>query len=71
MLKTSTQSSAPASLPIEYVLNPSPVGTSEGGSPHSQIDPFPYLTKFVNKTDSIQPNYWVRDLELMYVLHRK
>ncbi|KAF2008409.1 hypothetical protein BU24DRAFT_360426, partial [Aaosphaeria arxii CBS 175.79] len=29
-------------------------------------DPFPYLSKFVNKSDVIQPNYWVRDLELMH-----
>ncbi|KAF2259387.1 hypothetical protein CC78DRAFT_475690 [Lojkania enalia] len=60
---------APATLPIEYVLNPSPaaaIGTSDSGSPHSSADPFPYLTKFVNKGDTIQPNYWVRDLELMH-----
>ncbi|KAF2106213.1 hypothetical protein BDV96DRAFT_337334 [Lophiotrema nucula] len=58
-----------AALPIEYVLNPSPAGataTPEGVSPNSNDDPFPYLTKFVNKNDTIQPNYWVRDLELMH-----
>ncbi|KAF2873705.1 hypothetical protein BDV95DRAFT_488986 [Massariosphaeria phaeospora] len=63
------QTSTVAALPIEYVLNPSPAptaGTSDTGSPHSQTDPFPYLTKFVNKCDTVQPNYWVRDLELMH-----
>ncbi|KAH7138831.1 hypothetical protein B0J11DRAFT_26059 [Dendryphion nanum] len=60
-------STIPASLPIDYVLNPSPAaakGASEGASP--EADPFPYLSKFANRSDAIQPNYWVRDLELMH-----
>ncbi|KAF2734461.1 hypothetical protein EJ04DRAFT_493366 [Polyplosphaeria fusca] len=66
-LATSSQPPSAAGLPIEYVLNPTPAastGTPDDSSPPS--DPFPYLTKFTNKTDAIQPNYWVRDLELMH-----
>ncbi|KAF2188980.1 hypothetical protein K469DRAFT_626772 [Zopfia rhizophila CBS 207.26] len=67
--KPSTQVLTPASLPIEYVLNPSPVpaaSSPDGVSNHSSLDPFPYLSKFANKSESIQPNYWARDLELMH-----
>ncbi|ORY17171.1 hypothetical protein BCR34DRAFT_62686 [Clohesyomyces aquaticus] len=69
MSRKNSQAPTPASLPIEYVLNPSPaptLGTSDGESPHSKADPFPYLTKLLQKSESIQPNYWVRDLELMH-----
>ncbi|KAF2468802.1 uncharacterized protein BDR25DRAFT_315773 [Lindgomyces ingoldianus] len=67
--RKNSQVPTPRSLPIEYVLNPSPAptaGTSDVESSHSSHDPFPYLTKFLNGSESTQPNYWVRDLELMW-----
>jgi hypothetical protein len=58
----------PTSLPIDYVLNPSPAatpGNSEGDSPYSQADTYPFLTRFVHEDDTKQSDYWGRDLELM------
>ncbi|KAF2196956.1 hypothetical protein GQ43DRAFT_425565 [Delitschia confertaspora ATCC 74209] len=60
---------APTSLPIELVLNPSPSVVAQSPSDHSShasSDPFPYLTKFVDKTETAEPDIWIRDLELMH-----
>ena len=60
-------STATSRLPIDYVLNPTPStpANSEGSSPYSQSDTYPFLAKFAHKTDTVQSDYWVRDLELM------
>jgi hypothetical protein len=41
---------------------------SEGSSPSSQSDHFPFLSKFIHRREQTQADLWVRDLELMYVL---
>ncbi|KAF2659726.1 hypothetical protein K491DRAFT_590692 [Lophiostoma macrostomum CBS 122681] len=67
--KPSPHVSTPGSLPIEDVTNPSPAPTadsSEGSSPYSQTDTYPFLTKFIQKNDTLHPDYWIRDLELMH-----
>lgn len=64
------QQPLPSAFPIDYVLNPSPAPTApttEGDSPSSGSDTFPFLSKFVHKREHVQPNYWVRDLELLLV----
>jgi hypothetical protein len=42
-------------------------GASEGSSPSSQPDQFPFLTKFIHKPAITQSDLWVRDVELMFV----
>ncbi|KAH4036143.1 hypothetical protein HBI56_061630 [Parastagonospora nodorum] len=39
---------------------------SEGSSPSSQADQFPFLSTFIHRNEQTQPNLWVRDLELMH-----
>ncbi|KAF1921485.1 hypothetical protein BDU57DRAFT_535138 [Ampelomyces quisqualis] len=39
---------------------------SEGSSPSSQSDHFPFLTRFIHRTEETQSDIWVRDLELMH-----
>jgi hypothetical protein len=41
--------------------------TSEGDSPQSGSDTFPFITRFVIKREALQANLWLKDLELMYV----
>jgi hypothetical protein len=41
---------------------------SEGSSPSSQSDHFPFLSRFIHKSEPSQTNLWIRDIELMYVV---
>ncbi|KAI8931994.1 hypothetical protein NX059_010890 [Plenodomus lindquistii] len=68
-------SSSSPSLHIDYVLNPpttsSREGTtapaiSEGNSPASQPDQFPFLSKFLHSPKATQSDIWILDLELMH-----
>lgn len=38
---------------------------SEESSPSSQSDHFPFLTRFIHRTEQTESDLWVRDLELM------
>ncbi|KAH7384221.1 hypothetical protein DE146DRAFT_218172 [Phaeosphaeria sp. MPI-PUGE-AT-0046c] len=39
---------------------------SEESSPSSQSDHFPFLTRFIHRTDQTDSDLWLRDLELMH-----
>lgn len=39
---------------------------SEGSSPASQPDQFPFLSRFLHRPEAIQSDIWVMDLELMH-----
>ncbi|OAL05441.1 hypothetical protein IQ06DRAFT_342728 [Phaeosphaeriaceae sp. SRC1lsM3a] len=39
---------------------------SEESSPSSQSDHFPFLTRFIHRTEQTESDLWVRDLELMH-----
>ncbi|KAL5119998.1 hypothetical protein ACEQ8H_002096 [Pleosporales sp. CAS-2024a] len=63
----------PESLPIHHLLNPprltrdeSAPTLSEGSSPSSRSDQFPFLTRFIHQAEQSQSDIWVRDLELMH-----
>ncbi|KAH7067527.1 hypothetical protein BKA63DRAFT_119344 [Paraphoma chrysanthemicola] len=69
-----TSPSPSPSLLIDYVLNP-PLSASDAASvsivsshssPSSSSDQFPFLTKFVHRTEKSQSDIWARDLELMH-----
>ncbi|CAO2655272.1 Nn.00g103360.m01.CDS01 [Neocucurbitaria sp. VM-36] len=74
--KSSPASTSSSSLPIDYVLNPPnrspgrdepPVSAiSDDSSPKSQPDQFPFLTRFIHRSEKSQSDIWVRDLELMH-----
>ncbi|KAJ4990844.1 hypothetical protein SVAN01_03633 [Stagonosporopsis vannaccii] len=63
-------STSSPSLHIDYVLNPSAISSgdaaSEGSSPSSQPDQFPFLRPFIHKRPTDQSDLWVRDVELMH-----
>lgn len=42
-------------------------GASEGSSPSSQSDQFPFLKPFTHRPAPDQSIHWVRDVELMFV----
>ncbi|XPS70023.1 hypothetical protein M3J09_002268 [Ascochyta lentis] len=67
--RTGSSTSSP-SLLIDHVLNPSSMeagdGLSEGSSPNSQSDQFPFLRPFIHKPARDQSDLWVRDVELMH-----
>ncbi|KAH7083707.1 hypothetical protein FB567DRAFT_90500 [Paraphoma chrysanthemicola] len=69
-----TSSSPSPSLLIDYVLNP-PTSASDAAStsivsshssPSSSSDQFPFLTKFIHRTEKSQADIWALDLELMH-----
>ncbi|KAF2997077.1 hypothetical protein E8E13_002683 [Curvularia kusanoi] len=68
--RSKTGSSSSPSLNLDYVLNPSAKspgdGVSEGNSPSSLSDHFPFLKPFIHKPKPDQSDLWVRDIELMH-----
>ncbi|KAF2126555.1 hypothetical protein P153DRAFT_388592 [Dothidotthia symphoricarpi CBS 119687] len=65
----SKSSSVPSpSLLIDHVLNPPAIPredeNSETSSPRS--DQYPFLTKFLYNLNVVEPDLWVRDMELMH-----
>ncbi|KAH6642120.1 hypothetical protein C7974DRAFT_350391 [Boeremia exigua] len=61
--RTDSSTSSP-SLLIDHALPGD--GASDGSSPNSQSDQFPFLRPFVHKPSTDQSNLWVRDIELMH-----
>ncbi|UPX14936.1 uncharacterized protein EKO05_0005406 [Ascochyta rabiei] len=63
-------STSSPSLLIDHGLSSSVMepgdGASEGSSPNSQSDQFPFLRPFIHKPTSNQIDFWVRDVELMH-----
>ncbi|KAH9877932.1 hypothetical protein J1614_003149 [Plenodomus biglobosus] len=73
-VKNDSTTSSP-SLHLDYVLNTpttssgegtSASATSEGSSPASQPDQYPFLSRFLHSPETIQSDIWVLDLELMH-----
>ncbi|KAH5651889.1 hypothetical protein HBI44_101700 [Parastagonospora nodorum] len=52
--------------PPKAVRDESAPALSEGSSPSSQSDQFPFLTQFIHRAEQSQADLWTRDLELMH-----
>ncbi|USP81795.1 hypothetical protein yc1106_09069 [Curvularia clavata] len=63
--EASSSSATPPSRLEAHSTQPSTI--SEGSSPESSADQYPFLSRFIHRTEAPQADLWLRDLELLHI----